>query len=41
MSAPRYIFDGRSPQELVATGDPEEQRRVLKVLTRIDYGVFS
>jgi uncharacterized protein (DUF2384 family) len=40
MSAPREIFDGRSPQELVETGDPAEQRRVLTVLIRIDYGVF-
>jgi uncharacterized protein (DUF2384 family) len=41
MSAPRDIFEGRSPQELVNTGDPAKQRRVLTVLIRIDYGVFS
>jgi putative toxin-antitoxin system antitoxin component (TIGR02293 family) len=41
MDAPRDIFDGRSPQDLVATGDAAEQRRVLEVLIRIDYGVFS
>jgi uncharacterized protein (DUF2384 family) len=41
MNAPRDIFEGRSPQELVDTGDPSEQRRVLTVLIRIDYGVFS
>jgi uncharacterized protein (DUF2384 family) len=41
MNPPRDIFDGRSPQDLVATGDPLEQRRVLTVLIRIDYGVFS
>jgi uncharacterized protein (DUF2384 family) len=41
MSAPRDIFEGRSPQELIDTGDPAEQRRVLTVLIRIDYGVFS
>jgi putative toxin-antitoxin system antitoxin component (TIGR02293 family) len=41
MDAPRDIFGGRSPQELVATGDPAEQRHVLEVLIRIDYGVFS
>lgn len=35
------IFEGRSPQELVNTGDPAEQRRVLTILIRIDYGVFS
>lgn len=41
MNAPGDIFDGRSPQELLATGDPTEQRRVLATLIRIDYGVFS
>ena len=41
MSAPRDIFEGKSPQELVATGDAAKQRRVLQVLIRIDYGVFS
>jgi putative toxin-antitoxin system antitoxin component (TIGR02293 family) len=41
MDAPRDIFGGRSPQDLVATGDAAEQRRVLEVLLRIDYGVFS
>jgi uncharacterized protein (DUF2384 family) len=41
MNAPRDIFDGRSPQELLATGDPTEQRGVLATLIRIDYGVFS
>ena len=41
MNTPRDIFDGRSPQDLVATGDTSAQRRVLEVLLRIDYGVFS
>ena len=41
MDTPRDIFGGRSPQDLVATGDAAEQRRVLEVLLRIDYGVFS
>lgn len=41
MNAPRDIFDGRSPQQVLETGDPAEQRRVLTVLIRIDYGVFS
>ena len=41
MNASRDIFGGRSPQELLATGDPAEQRRVLTTLIRIDYGVFS
>ena len=41
MHAPRDIFEGRSPWQLIETGDPAEQRRVLTVLIRIDYGVFS
>ena len=41
MDTARDIFDGRSPQELIATADPAEERRVLEVLLRIDYGVFS
>lgn len=41
MNNPRDIFEDRSPQELVDTGDPAQQRRVLTVLIRIDYGVFS
>jgi putative toxin-antitoxin system antitoxin component (TIGR02293 family) len=41
MNAPRDIFEGRSPQQLIETDNPAEQRRVLTVLIRIDYGVFS
>jgi putative toxin-antitoxin system antitoxin component (TIGR02293 family) len=41
MNTPRDIFGGRSPDDLVATGNSAEQRRVLEVLLRIDYGVFS
>jgi putative toxin-antitoxin system antitoxin component (TIGR02293 family) len=41
MNTPRDIFGGRAPQDLVATGDPAEQRHVLEILIRIDYGVFS
>ncbi len=41
MDTARDIFGGRSPRELVSTGDAAEQRRVLEVLLRIDYGVFS
>jgi len=41
MNAPRDLFGGRSPQELVASGDVADQRLVLEVLLRIDYGVFS
>jgi len=41
MSSPRDIFGGRTPEDLLSTGDAAEQRRVLEVLVRIDYGVFS
>src|SRR4051794_17093148 len=41
MNSPREILGGRTPQDLVATGDVQEQRRVLELLLRIDYGVFS
>lgn len=41
MDSPRDAFGGRTPQDLVATGDFSEQRRVLETLLRIDYGVFS
>ena len=41
MNTPRDIFDGRTPRDLISTGDVAEQRRVLQILLRIDYGVFS
>ena len=41
MKTPRDLFDGRIPEQLVHSDDPAEQRRVLEVLIRIDYGVFS
>lgn len=41
MNTPRDLFDGHTPEQLVETGDPVQQRRVLEVLIRIDYGVFS
>jgi hypothetical protein len=41
MNTPRDIFGGRSPQDLAESGRAEEQRRVLQVLVRIEYGVFS
>jgi putative toxin-antitoxin system antitoxin component (TIGR02293 family) len=41
MTTPRDLFDGRTPQQLVESGDAAAQRRVLEVLIRIDYGVFS
>jgi putative toxin-antitoxin system antitoxin component (TIGR02293 family) len=41
MTTPRDIFGGRTPQNLVATGNADAQRHVLEILLRIDYGVFS
>jgi uncharacterized protein (DUF2384 family) len=41
MDTPRDIFDGLSPRELAESGDASQQRQVLEVLLRIDYGVFS
>ena len=41
LTTPRDLFGGRTPEELVQSGDPAAQRRVLEVLLRIDYGVFS
>ena len=41
MQTARDAFDGRTPEELVQSNDPAAQRRVLEVLIRIDYGVFS
>ncbi len=41
MTSGREIFGGRSPEELVATAEPAQLRRVLEALIRIDYGVFS
>ncbi len=41
MNTPRDILGGRTPEDLLTTGDAAEQRRVLEILVRIDYGVFS
>jgi len=41
MDTPREIFGGRTPYDLIVTGGAAEQRRVLEILLRIDYGVFS
>ena len=41
MTTARDVFDGRTPEELVNSGDAGEQRLVLEILIRIDYGVFS
>jgi hypothetical protein len=41
MEGHRDIFGGHSAQELVDSGNADEQRRVLTALIRIDYGVYS
>ena len=41
MKTARGLFDGLKPEELVNSGDAAKQRRVLEILIRIDYGVFS
>lgn len=41
MNTPRDIFDDRSPQSLIDNGNIADQRLVLQVLLRIDFGVFS
>jgi uncharacterized protein (DUF2384 family) len=41
LTSSREIFGGCSPEELISTADPGQLRRVLEVLIRIDYGVFS
>jgi uncharacterized protein (DUF2384 family) len=41
LTSNREIFDGHSPEELITTSEPGQLRRVLEVLIRIDYGVFS
>jgi uncharacterized protein (DUF2384 family) len=41
MTSCRDIFGGHSPEELASSADPAQLRRVLEVLIRIDYGVFS
>jgi uncharacterized protein (DUF2384 family) len=41
MRTSRDLFGGRTPEELVNSGDAAQQRRVLEILIRIDYGVFS
>jgi uncharacterized protein (DUF2384 family) len=41
LTSRREILGGHSPEELVSTADPAQLRRVLEVLIRIDYGVFS
>jgi uncharacterized protein (DUF2384 family) len=41
MSDPLPILNGKSPGEMVTSGDPENLRQVLQILISIDYGMFS
>jgi uncharacterized protein (DUF2384 family) len=41
LTSSRGIFGGHSLEELVSTADPAQLRRVLEILIRIEYGVFS
>ncbi len=41
LSQPRPIFDDHSPNDLIATGDPEKMREVLGILLRVEFGVYS
>lgn len=38
---PRRIFHGRSPEQIVESGDVEGMRQVLKALIAIEFGTFS
>ncbi|MBV9503828.1 MAG: DUF2384 domain-containing protein [Acidobacteriia bacterium] len=41
LNMPRDLFGGSTPEKLIESGNPDEQRRVLEILIRIDHGVFS
>jgi uncharacterized protein (DUF2384 family) len=41
MSRPRRIFDGKSPDQVIASGDINLMREVLKALIAIEFGTFS
>jgi uncharacterized protein (DUF2384 family) len=41
LSRSRRIFDGRSPDQIIASGDVEMMREVLKALIAIEFGTFS
>ena len=38
---PRRIFNGRSPEQIIETGDTEKMRDILKALIAIEFGTFS
>ena len=41
LSRPRAIFNGRSPEQIIESGDVEGMREVLKALIAIEFGTFS
>jgi len=41
LSRPRRIFSGRSPKQILESGDVEMMREVLKALIAIEFGTFS
>jgi|HubBroStandDraft_1064217.scaffolds.fasta_scaffold813539_1 uncharacterized protein (DUF2384 family) len=41
MEAPLPILDRHTPRSYTASGDAAQQREVLMILNRIDFGMFS
>jgi len=41
LNRPRRIFGGRSPKQILESGDIEMMREVLKALIAIEFGTFS
>ena len=41
LDTPLMILAGKTPAECAASGDNEQMREVLRILTRIDYGMYS
>jgi uncharacterized protein (DUF2384 family) len=41
LQRPRRIFNGRSPEQIIESGDTEKMRDVLKALIAIEFGTFS
>lgn len=41
LSRPRKIFNGQSPDQIIASGDAQMMREVLKALIAIEFGTFS
>lgn len=41
LNRPRSIFNGRSPEQIMESGDLDMMREVLKALIAIEFGTFS